>query len=243
MARARRRNRRLPVRITYDVDVDFLMALRFGAAIDGQLPDEVEEPVEDFYVFRRGPRGPVIGFGVEGPYEFELPEVGRELMPRYRFDAPTLGVRNGTAEEVLLAACAVVDGRSTPDVVFFDLAVAAGSNDDEEQAETFWRHCLAAGEPRAHFGLGYTLCDLGRPREAYGHLLEYTRVVPRNPWAWSWLGKVSEEVGEREQAMRCYRRAIRLEADGSLFETDARERLRALAPRRRRRRGRRGRRH
>ena len=40
-----------------------------------------------------------------------------------------------TAEEVILAARAVLDGISTPDVVFFDLAVEAGDEGDLEQAE------------------------------------------------------------------------------------------------------------
>jgi tetratricopeptide (TPR) repeat protein len=176
----------------------------------------------------------VIGFAVDNPYEFEIPEPEHPLMPRFRFYAPTVALRNATAEEVVLAACTVLDGRSTPDAVFFDLAVEAGSEGDDEQAEYFWRHCLATGEPKGHFGLGYTLYDLGRPREAYGHLFEYTKVVPRNPWAWCWLGKVSEEIGEREQALRCYRRAVRLERESDL-ETDAQERLEELErPRRRR---------
>jgi tetratricopeptide (TPR) repeat protein len=217
----------ISVRISYDIDFDLLEVLKFGEAIDNQLPDEVDEPFEGFFVFRRGSNGPVIGFGVEDLYEFELPEPEQPLMPGFHFDAPTLGVRNGTAEQIVLAARAVLDGCSTPDVVFFDLAVAAGCDGDDEEAEVLWRHCLAAGDPRAHYGLGYTLAALGRPREAYGHFLEYTKVVPRNAWACAWLGQVSEAIGEREQAARHYRTAITLELEGSP-ETDARERLEAL---------------
>lgn len=229
-----RKTRRLLTRISFDADADLLEVLKFGEAIDNQLPDEVEEPVEGFYVFRRGPGGPVIGFGVEEPYEFELPDPEHPLMPGYRFDAPTLGVCSGTAEQVILTACAVLNGESTPDVVFFDTAVATGSEDGDEEAEMWWRLCLAAGDPRGHYGLGYTLAALGRPREAYGHLLEYTKVVPRNAWAWAWLGQVSEAIGERGEAVRCYRKAIDLERQGSP-ETDASERLEAIErPRRRR---------
>ena len=233
-----RRSRRLAVRISYDSDVDFLWALRFGEVIDGQLPDETDMPAEDFYLYRRGRRGRVIGFGVEDLYAFELPEPEHPLVPSLRFDAPTLGLAGVSAEELIIAARSVLDGYSTPDVVFFDLAVAAGSGDDPEEAEPYWRECLAAGDMKAHFGLGYTLCDLGRHREAYGHLLAYTKIVPRNAWAWSWLGRASEEIGEPRQAAHCYRRAIRLERDGS-YETDAGERLEALRrrePRARRRR-------
>jgi len=192
--------------------------------IDGQLPDEFDEPADNFYVFRRGARGPVIGFEFEGLTDFVPPDPDNPLLPGLRFDAPTLGLRNATAEAVILAARITLDGHSTPDVVFFDLAVAFGSDGDDESAETFWRQCLAAGDPKGHFGLGYTLCDLGRPQEAYAHLLEYTRAVPRNAWAWTWLGQAAEGIGEVREAERCYRRALRLERRGS-FETDADERL------------------
>jgi tetratricopeptide (TPR) repeat protein len=239
-ARTRRKatGRRLAVRITYDLDLDFLWALRFGEVIDGQLEDETDMPAEGFFLYRRGRRGRVIGFGLEDLYAFELPEPEHPLVPWLRFDAPTLGVSGGSAEQVILAARPVLDGYSTPDVVFFDLAVAEGNDDEPEEAEPYWRECLAAGDMKAHFGLGYTLCDLGRYREAYGHLLAYTQVVPRNAWAWSWLGRASEEIGEPRQAAHCYRRAIRLERDGS-YETDAGERLddlRRREPRARRRR-------
>jgi tetratricopeptide (TPR) repeat protein len=225
------------VRISYDSDLDFMWALRFGQAIDGQLRDETDMPADDFYVYRRGRRGRVIGFGVDELYAFDLPAPEHPLLPTLRFDAPTLGLEVATAEQVILAARPMLDGYSTPDVVFFDLAVAAGEGDPAE-AEPYWRECLAAGDMKAHFGLGYTLCDLGRHREAYGHLLAYTRVVPRNAWAWTWLGRASEEIGEPLQAVRCYRRAVRLEREGS-YETDASERLRELwrrDPRARRRR-------
>jgi tetratricopeptide (TPR) repeat protein len=159
------------------------------------------------------------------------------LLPSLHFDAPTLGVENGTTEQ-LITARSMLDGFPTPDVVFFDLAVEAGGAGDLMEAELYWRDCLAAGDMKAHFGLGYTLCELSRQREAYGHMLAYTRVVPRNAWAWSWLGHASEEIGEPRQAARCYRRAIRLEAEG-IYETDASQRLddlRQREPRARRRR-------
>ena len=235
--RRSRTGRRLTVRISYDADLDFLWALRFGAAIDGQLPDETDMPAEDFYVYRRGRGGRVIGFGVDELYAFDLPEPERPLLPGFHFDAPTLGLGAATAEQMIAAARPMLDGYSTPDVVFFDLAVEAGEGDPAE-AEPYWRECLAAGDMKAHFGLGYTLCDLDRHREAYGHLLAYTRIVPRNAWAWTWLGRASEEIGEPLQAVRCYRRAVRLEREGS-YETDAGERLRELwrrDPRARRRR-------
>jgi tetratricopeptide (TPR) repeat protein len=222
------------VRISYDADLDFLWALQFGDVIDGQLADETDEPVDGFFLYRRGPRGPVIGFGVEDLSEFEPPEPGTPLVRGgRRFDAPVLGLSAATAEEVILAARSTLAGESTPDVAFFDMAVEAGDAGDLEEALEYWRCCLEAGDMKAHFGVGYTLCDLGRHREAYGHLRAYTRIVPRNAWAWSWLGQACEGIGEPDEATRCYRRAMRLERIGS-YETDARERLRALEQRNRR---------
>jgi tetratricopeptide (TPR) repeat protein len=215
------------VRISHDAGLDYMAALKFGETIDGQLDDETEEPVEGVYVFRRGPAGPVIGFGVENVSEVELPPDEPLLGRRYRFNAPSLGLRDASAEEVILATRAIFGGLSTPDVAFFDLAIDAGEEGNLEQAETYWRVCLASGDPKGHFGIGYTLCDLGRHREAYGHLRAYTGVVPRNAWAWSWLGQACEGIDEPREAARCYRRAIRLERLGS-YETDARERMEEL---------------
>ena len=41
------------------------------------------------------------------------------------------------------------------------------------------------------FGLGYTLFDLGRHREAYTHLRRYSELAPHNSWAWLWLGRAA----------------------------------------------------
>jgi tetratricopeptide (TPR) repeat protein len=77
---------------------------------------------------------------------------------------------------------------------------------------------------KAHFGLGYTLVDDGRPEEAYGHLKAYADIVPRNSWAWVWLGRACEAMGELDEARSCYRRAMDAEEEGS-YETDADELL------------------
>jgi tetratricopeptide (TPR) repeat protein len=221
------------VRISYDADLDFLWVLKFGQAIDGQLPDETDQLAPGFDLYRRGPHGPVIGFGVDAAYEFELPDPDEPLVAGLRFDAPTLGLRAASVEEVILAARAMLDGESTPDVVFFDMAIEAAQEEQLDEAEALWRCCLAAGDLKALFGLGYTLCDLGRHPEAYGHLRSYTEIVPRNAWAWSWLGQACEGIGERREAVRCYRRAVRLERIGN-YETDAAERLAKLERRGRR---------
>jgi tetratricopeptide (TPR) repeat protein len=77
---------------------------------------------------------------------------------------------------------------------------------------------------KGHFGLGYTLVELGRPHEAFGHLRVYTEITPRNSWAWLWRGRAAQDMGELAEAAACYRRAIEAEQEGS-YETDAEERL------------------
>lgn len=214
------------LQISYDQDLDFLWALVPGEVIDGQMDDEIEELEEEFFLYRRGPDGPVIGFGLDGLSDFD-PDDESPVWDGPRFDAPTLALRDAAPGEIILAARATLR-ESTPDVVYFDLAVAAKSEEGGlELAEWHWRPCLAAGDMKAHFGLGYTLCDLGRHREGYGHLRMYTEITPRNSWAWMWLGVAAEGMGERAEAASYYRKAIELEELGS-YETDAQAALDAL---------------
>src|SRR4051812_5204365 len=79
----------------------------------------------------------------------------------------------------------------------------------------------------AHFALGYTLYELGRFPEAYRHLRHYTEIAPHGSWNWCWFGKGAEAVGEKEEAIVAYGRALELEAEGDQ-ETDATERLKEL---------------
>ena len=136
-----------------------------------------------------------------------------------RFDVPSLALRNASVGEIVLAAQRTITG-STPDVVEFDLAVQAGMRGDREQAEQHWRACLACDEMTAHYGLGYTLIELGRPREAFGHLAMYTEICPRNAWAWAFRGRAAHRMGETAEARLAYQAALGYEAAGST-ETNA----------------------
>lgn len=90
-----------------------------------------------------------------------------------------------------------------------------------EEAEALWRYCLQSGDLMAHYSLGYTLYELERYREAYCHLRAYTELVPADGWAWCWLGKACEAMGELDEARSTYEKAIHLDGD----ETEAPERL------------------
>jgi len=226
------------LRVSYDASEDFLLALVFGETIDGHLADEVEPfaqlldeetgELEDAgWFYRRGPEGPLIGFGVARSSEWDLQgELFNADAPLWydpRFDVPTLALRNATVGEIMLAAESSIDG-STADVLWFAQAVNASCDDRWEDAEGLRRRCLESGEMKAHFGLGYTLVELGRPREALGHLAMYTEICPRNGWAWVWRGRAAEAAGEPADAASCFRRALECEALGS-HETNAGELL------------------
>ena len=105
--------------------------------------------------------------------------------------------------------------------------MAAGARDELEQAEESWRLCLEAGGMEAHFGLGYTLLDLGRPHDAYRHLRFYTELTPSER-----LGMVLPRPGcGGDRGARGGARLLRARGcarAGLDLETDAAERLDTL---------------
>ena len=166
----------------------------------------------------------MIGF-VLNRYSGYDPDEHPDLYGGHRFDVPVLGLEQASVNEIVLCARATFGSLPTADVVFFDKAVNGQGTDT---AELGWRVCLAAGNLKAHFGLGYTLWELGQFHEAYRHLRRYTELAPRNSWAWCWLGKACASLGEVNEARAAFERALELERAGS-FETDAEDLLRSLA--------------
>ena len=70
---------------------------------------------------------------------------------------------------------------------------------------------IEAGDLMGHYGLGYTLLELGDLHGAYKHLRVYTEIARYSPWAWNYRGRAAEAMGEMTEARDCYRRAIGLE--------------------------------
>ncbi len=204
--------------LSYDEDLDWLTLIEFGQVENAQPSDHWRGVSESFGYVLRHPGGPEIGFKIVGFSEFdpEAPEVA-EIWDAPRFDVPTLGLRDSTAGEIVLAARPFLDGQSTINRVYFNAAMQA----EGAEVERLWRYCLQAGDLMAHYGLGYTLHELGRYHEAYRHLRAYTELVPADGWAWCWLGKACEGMGEVEEARSAYEKAIELDGDG----TDAPELL------------------
>ncbi len=215
----------IPMHLTVDPWWGNLELLAFGTTNDG-LPGERYVAIDDEArsAFVLGEDGEVVvGFVVrdynEGePLELDAPA----FWSGPRFEVPTLGLVGASAGEVVLAVRAHYgDDRATVDAAHFHSAMA---EEDQAEAASQWRMALDAGDMKAHYALGYTLCGLGEHRQAYGHLRRYTELVPTNGWAWNWLGQACEGIGDLAEARAAYERAI--EADGD--ETDAAERLEDL---------------
>jgi tetratricopeptide (TPR) repeat protein len=214
----------LPLFINRDVDYDWLIALAFGRVLDGQPDDHRVAVGEDAAWILDGPGGEIVGFAVQRLNDFDADAVDA-LWSGPRFAAPTLGLADATAGEIIVASQARFARSSTLNRRFFDAATGS----DGVDAVRTWMACLETGDAMAHYGLGYTLVELGRYREAYAHLRFYTELAPFNGWAWCWLGQAAAGLGSPEEARAAYARAIELEDAGG-FETDASEMLEDLIP-------------
>lgn len=196
--------------LSYDEDLDWLILIEFGRVENAQPSDHWREISDSFGYLLRSPQGPEIGFKILGFSEFDPEhEEVTEIWEGPRFDVSTLGLTNATAGEIVLAAHPFLSGRSTVNRVYFNAAMRA----EGAEAEMLWRYCLQAGDLMAHYSLGYTLYELGRYREAYRHLRAYTELVPADGWAWCWLGKACEAMGDTEEARSTYAKAIELDGD------------------------------
>lgn len=210
--------------LNHIADLDWLIALEFGRPDDGQPAANWRGVTDSFGFLHDGPGGRLLGFKVLDFSQFDpQAEDADEIWLSAQFDAPVLGLSTASAGEIVLAARALFGTESSVNRQFFDAALAA----EGQEALGLWRACLQAGDAMAHFGLGYTLYDLGRLQEAYRHLRHYTEIAPCGSWNWCWFGKTAEALGETVEARGAYRRAIELGRDGG-HETDAPELLEAL---------------
>jgi len=211
--------------INHLAEYDWLVALEFGRVDDSQPPENWRGVSDDFGFLHEKPGGRVLGFKVLDFSEFdpEDPAVA-EIWEQPLFDVPVLGLAGVPAGEVVLAARALLGDGSTVNRHYFNAAIG---EEDLEEARSLWLGCLQAGDSMAHYGLGYTLYELGDYPQAYRHLRHYTEIAPHGSWIWFWFGQAAESVGERDEAIAAYTRALELEAEGD-EETDAAERLKPL---------------
>ncbi len=226
---------RIPLHLTVDPYWDSLTAIAYGRVDDG-LPEAqcpvLEEDERIAFVLDGPSAGPVIGVRVAEPHAVDVLALeSDEIWSGPRFGVPALGLVGVSVGEVLLA----VQGRfrenePTADALHFHAAIAAGDEEPRDlvEEEGNFRLALEAGDMKALFGLGYTLVEAGRPREAYDALRRYTELTPFNAWAWFWLGRACVDMGAEGEARSAFERALACEEEGS-FETDAREYLEELS--------------
>lgn len=198
--------------LSYDEPLDWLVLIEFGSVENAQPSDHWRGVSESFGFVCNSPGGPEIGFKVLDFSKFdpESPEV-EEIWEEPRFDVPVVGLKDATAGEIVLAARPFLGGHSTINRVYFNAAMQT----EGEEAEELWRYCLQSGDLMAHYSLGYTLYELERYREAYRHLRAYTELVPADGWAWCWLGKACEAMGELDEARTTYEKAIEMDGEGT----------------------------
>lgn len=203
--------------------LDWLVALEFGRVDDGQ-PRERWRPVEDRFAYLTD-GDETVGFRITQFSKFDP-----ELLPIWegpRFHVPQLGLTDSPAGEIAVAVRALLGDRSTFNRMVFQGAARA---EDPNRALSLWLACLTCGDAMAHFGLGYTLYELGRYREAYRHLRYYATIAPGHPWNWCWYGRAAEAIGELAEARMAYKRTIELD-DSDAAAVAAKVRLAALGSR------------
>ena len=215
-----------PLHLTVDPWWDTMHCLAFGSVSDGLRRDQrlVADSGDLIFVVQDPYAGPVLGFEILGLSEFELPDDDVEVWEGPRFEVPRLGLVDASAGEIVLAVRAQFGDEPTADAMHSHTAMSAESPVD---AIPHWELALDAGDMRAHFALGYTLVEAGRPDRGYAHLRRYTELVPWNSWAWCWLGQCCEALGRRSEAAASYERAIAAEELCGM-ETDAADRLAQL---------------
>jgi tetratricopeptide (TPR) repeat protein len=224
--------RRRQLFLNHDAAYDWLIALEHGRVDDG-TPEECWRVLGDLFAYLLDePGGQVVGFRVNNFSQFDVEEDLEALEAeaggrRPRFDVPTLMLFNAPAAEIVPAAREFFEGESSINRDFFDRAVECNAEELSEQELYWWRQCLQVGDAMAHFGIGYTLYDLGHYEEAATHLRHYATLAPNEPWVLVWLGKGEQALGNDDEARAAYERAIELTEAGAQ-ETDAPELLGAL---------------
>lgn len=218
-----------PVRVYLNriVEYDWLIAIEYGRVDDGQPRANWSEVTEHCGYLHDRPGGRAIGFKITEFTEFLEDCVDdRTTKWVHRFHVPSLGLPEATIPEIATAVVGTFGWESSSHNRFmFDLAL--GAEDPDEQLRA-WRACLESGDSMAHYGLGTTLLQLGRPHEAYRHLRYYATIAPAEPWVHCWHGKAAEALGLWAEAAAAYSESIAVgdaeEHDG----TDAPELLERL---------------
>ncbi|MDO9406776.1 tetratricopeptide repeat protein [Patulibacter sp.] len=217
--------------LSHDAQLHVLLGLEFGRVGDDQ-PRGCWAPVSETFAYLLDvPGGRAVGFGIDefDAFDPDDPAVA-EIWDGPRFDVPALALTDACAGEIAVAARHRFGDEDSLNRRLFSLA----TQHPGEEALALWRECLETGDGLAHFGLGYTLMDLDRPREAYAHLRHAAAIAPEGAWTWCWLGQAAESIGELGEAREAYLSASRLATGPSAGARDDAYRrlcrLRRIAP-------------
>ena len=214
---------RLRLFLSYDPQLDSLAAPEFGRVTEGQPEDHWKPIADNLALLLDGPHGRCAGFMVHSLAAFDPEKAGDIVWDEPRFHTPVLGLTDASIGEIVLAARAHWGDGCSFNRQVFDMATRCEGG----EAQGYWESCLESGDQMAHFGLGYTLLEMGRHLEGYRHLRYYAELAPAQPWVHVWLGKGALAIGERGEAARAFRRAVKLEEAGA-EPTDAAELLAEL---------------
>ncbi len=205
--------------LNFAAEFDWLTALAFGRVDEAQPFENWQSVSPQFGYLHEEPGGRALGFKVVqfSRFDIEAAEVA-EIWDDPHFDAPTLGLRNASAGEIVMATRALFGHHRSVNRGLFEAAIEC----DGPEGLAYWVACLQSGDSTAHLGLGESLHEAGRHKEAYRHLRYYVEIAPMSPWGWCGLGQTCEALGEPSEARAAYARTIELEGDEC--ETPARER-------------------
>ena len=111
----------LPLFINRDVDYDWLIALAFGRVLDGQPNAHRVTVGEDAAWILDGPGGDIVGFAVQRLNDADADaDAVDALWSGLRFAAPTLGLADASAGEIVFTSQAPFARSSTLNRRFFE---------------------------------------------------------------------------------------------------------------------------
>lgn len=190
---------------------DWLIALEFGRVDEGQPSESWAGITDDFgYLFDQDEER-IVGFKALNFSTIDLTSPFYEpLWNGPRFCAPTLALSDAVAAEVITAARAFYRGRPSINRYYFADAIDAESKNDEVGE---WLACVETGDCMAHYGLGISLMESGKPAMAYKHLRFYASIAPMEAWAQYWYARAALAVNEPDEARVAALRAKELSTD------------------------------
>lgn len=212
--------------VSLERDGGTLRALEFGRIDDGQPEGTWQQLADDLGLMLDAADRRPVGFAVTDLSAYDPDDAAHApFWEGPRFDVPQLGLRGASINETAVATRALYGDGPSLNRELFGAAIGEGG----DAARAAWLACLQAGDPMAHFALGYSLLELGRHHEAYRHLRHYTEISPALAWNWVYRARAAQALGHLDEARHCLRRGVALDRDAERADrSDAADELVAL---------------